>query len=40
MALISLVQNWSRVRSLRAELTAMSDFQLEDLGLCRADIPR
>ena len=40
MALITLVQKWSRIRSIRAELSALSDHQLEDIGLCRADIPR
>lgn len=40
MALISLVLKWSRIRSIREELIAMSDHQLEDIGLCRADIPR
>ena len=40
MALISLVLKWSRTRNLRAELLEMSEFQLNDLGLCRADIPR
>ena len=40
MALFSLVQKWFRIRSIRAQLTALSDYQLEDIGLCRADIPR
>ena len=40
MALISIVQEWSRIRNLRSELSAMSEAQLTDLGMCRADIPR
>ena len=40
MALISKVSEWSRIRKLRSELFAMTDAQLDDLGLCRADIPR
>ena len=40
MALISKVSEWTRIRNLRSELIAMSDAQLEDLGMCRADIPR
>ena len=40
MALISKVSEWTRIRNLRSELSAMSDSQLEDLGMCRADIPR
>ena len=39
MALISMIQNWFRTRNLREQLTALSDYQLEDIGLCRADIP-
>lgn len=38
--IINLYQNWSALRTIRSELNALSDFQLEDLGLCRADIPR
>ncbi|MEM8688297.1 MAG: DUF1127 domain-containing protein [Pseudomonadota bacterium] len=39
MALISMIQNWFRTRNLREQLRALSDHQLEDIGLCRADIP-
>lgn len=38
--MVTLYRNWSQLRHIRAQLTAMSDYQLEDLGLCRADIPR
>ena len=39
MTLISMIQHWSRTRKLREQLIALSDYQLEDIGLCRADIP-
>ena len=37
---IALYRKWSSLRGIRAELNAMNDFMLEDIGLCRADIPR
>ena len=37
---IALYRKWSGLRGIRAELNAMNDFMLEDIGLCRADIPR
>lgn len=39
MALISKLVTWSRTRNLREQLSALSDHALEDIGLCRADIP-
>ncbi len=39
MALISMIQNWSRTRNLREQLVSLSDHALEDIGMCRADIP-
>lgn len=39
MALLSMIQNWFRTRNLREQLVALSDYQLEDIGMCRADIP-
>lgn len=38
--IVTLYQNWSQLRHIRSQLTAMTDDQLEDLGMCRADIPR
>lgn len=39
MALISKIVTWSRTRNLRQQLIALSDHALEDIGMCRADIP-
>lgn len=36
----ALIHHWSEQRQIRTELNAMSDHLLEDIGLCRADIPR
>ncbi len=39
MALLSMIQNWLRTRNLREQLISLSDHQLDDIGMCRADIP-
>ena len=38
--MIAIYRKWANIRGIRAELNAMNDFMLEDIGLCRADIPR
>ncbi len=39
MSLISQIVRWYRLVSLRAELRALNDHQLQDIGYSRADIP-
>ncbi len=38
--MIATYRKWANFRGIRAELKDMNDFMLEDIGLCRADIPR
>ena len=40
MALIENIANYRRRRRSFAALNAMSNWQLEDVGLCRADLEK
>ena len=35
---VAAVSRWNDVRSTRKALSALSDHELDDLGLCRGDI--
>ncbi|MBW7055268.1 DUF1127 domain-containing protein [Paracoccus bogoriensis] len=38
--IIALVARWREARVTRRELNRLSDRELDDIGLCRADIER
>ena len=39
MNIVSRYKSWTANRNARHTLNALSDRQLDDIGLCRADIP-
>ncbi|WP_425037770.1 DUF1127 domain-containing protein [Primorskyibacter sp. S187A] len=38
LAAVALVNDWTEARATRKMLKALSDRELNDIGLCRADI--
>jgi len=39
MDIIGSYKTWKRVRETRSQLSALSNRELVDLGICRSDIP-
>ena len=40
LALVTALHRWSETRATREALNALSEHDLEDIGLCRGDIRR
>lgn len=39
-SLVALIASWKDTRVTQRELSRLSDRELDDIGLCRGDIPR